>query len=420
MNIRYLSLTLLTIAGALGLRGQITTLADLQNCIGQYGASVYGYGSTCQLASGTYHIDGVTNPTLQIGRSNIVIEGTEITSPLDTTLQRTGNVVSLMSIAAGLTNVTIAYLAFDGNRFGVSGLSCLGPNAFYYDLNLSGAGLAIVEYVDFINAPATAVILDGAYSVISFSNIGVNGALSAGRSTGLFLYGTGSVAEYNNIQFAGTSGISVEGSSEIVYSNTLVQNRYETPDNDAGGQLYLDQGSSGAFVAANDLNDNYWITTGAPVNGCDTVVTEYRNVGIEGYGYNHGIYDNYSVNNQGPGMGFGGTYPTGSITISSTNPWNSSDITRYIGYNYNYGGYGNYRGAIWFPGSQDHFAYNSTNIAFNDPYVIESYDGWGIYLDHVVTATFTNNACMNTNSSGNITTPGSTGVTLPSNYTNCP
>lgn len=76
----------------------------------------------------------------------------------------------MMDVNNGVTSVTISNLTFDGNRYGFGvngkGLSCLGGNAPIYDLNLTYAGKTTtgtftVESIDFVNAPGTALFLDG-------------------------------------------------------------------------------------------------------------------------------------------------------------------------------------------------------------------------------------------------------------------
>ena len=105
-------------------------------CIGPYGS-----GNPCQLPPGIWL---VTSP-LVIGRSGITITGTATAGPGDTVLRREfitvdANTPKNSIMYAGndlsnnpVTNVTISYLTFDGNRYAWgtagAGVSCLNSQA---------------------------------------------------------------------------------------------------------------------------------------------------------------------------------------------------------------------------------------------------------------------------------------------------
>lgn len=370
---------------------------------------------TCVLQPGTYAIDGSANfPAAKIGASGVTVQGVQNGGSYPT-LQRTGNVASLMTIGSGV-NATIEYLNFDGNRYGVTGLSCLGANAPYTDLNLSGAGTVTVQYVNFKNAPGSAAAIDGNYanghnSVIQYSTFAEGGPSQASRSTGLFLYGTLSYAENNYIYYSGTAGIAVWGYGNWIYGNGLALNRYEEPDNAPGGQLFINNSSNYAYAGGNIIQGDSWQTNGTPVNGCSTVALSPPD-GIEVWGNNaeffdNGIYSHHGTMRSIPG-GFGMLIaPSNSVAgvyISDTDPWNPNDTIKDIFYN---------SGGGIFVGP-----YASSYLTFQQVH-IDGNGGWGVSLDNVNTATFSAGVCMYNNSSGNIQAVNSTNITYPTNYGSC-
>ena len=156
-------LLLACLVGVVSASGQTPLPQSFQICI-----TTGAPGTTCVLQPGTYAIDGSSAfPAANITAPNIYVQGVQNGGSYPT-LQRTGNVASLMTIASGVS-ATIQYLNFDGNRYGVPGFQCLPANASYYDLNLSGAGTVTVQYVNFMNAPGAAAYVDGAGSVIQYS-----------------------------------------------------------------------------------------------------------------------------------------------------------------------------------------------------------------------------------------------------------
>jgi hypothetical protein len=96
-------------------------------------------------------------------------------------------------------------------------------------------GAFTVQWMDFINAPATALLLAGPGSSVSLSNFGQGGSgigpsgspgsetatESATRSTAVYLNGSNNGAEFNNISYAGTAGITLNGSGQNAYGNRL-------------------------------------------------------------------------------------------------------------------------------------------------------------------------------------------------------
>jgi len=466
---------------------------DFQDCINQSGTPTNPL--TCELLPGIYTLNGAYSP-LTIGGSNLIITGGG--GPGDTTLRRGNSTLeSIMTVVATVTtvtNVTISNLTFDGNRYGFGtappsgastppNLSCLPGNSGYWDLDLSlpatgpgsgPTGAFTLEWLDFINAPATALLLGGAGSTVSVSNVGqgtvapggagygpggVYGAETAAqtatRSAGISITdGTG--AWYNNISYAGTAGLALGGLSgapQYAYGNKLTQNRYELSDwtlpgmgtcpastvggcLNQGGQLLT--GGTNVSVAANVIIGNLWPTPANPALGLGPPYTTPAtncpwgngtavNAGIEAYGSQLQFYNNEINTNTGSGMSLAGGNPTSDVTLSSANPWDSTEPPRAIE--------GNSHGGIVFVGPNS----NPSNFPPNcsppncwtagvgvtlDDVVVLNNNGYGVSLDGVSNDTshanpinyagylgFINNACL----IGPLQTP-----TSPSSWTTLP
>ena len=414
----------------------LPSLATFQDCIGANGAAL-GYGMTCELQAGTYNVgpgyqEGSTTTVpftdsygrpqhqLVIGRSgtpaqNLVITGTPIGGLAADTVLRRGDPTfytaawdsAIMTAAAAtgcafcppsvsslpITNVTIEYLTFDGNRYdsyGTSGrpLQCWLTQEEYFDLYLGPGiltnveGIFTVQWDDFINSPDTAIMLGGTgstsppiASTISFcsfgqggSGIGPSGAetptdghpeYTATRFTAVYMLGSYTGAYYNAISYAGTAGVTLDqdnlyhqpGTNQVVYGNLLDKNRYELSDGSGGGQLALYQTTVNATVAANVINGENWpdnsvvCATKRSNGGCVYTFSTGCSVvdpappgfagpqtfgGIEASGTGHRFYNNEITNHTGGGMAIGMVFPTGQIMVSGRNPWDASDSQRYI------------------------------------------------------------------------------------------
>jgi hypothetical protein len=347
-------------------------LAEFRACIGRNGS-----GTVCQLAPGTHivppppPVDGEDQDYLIIERSGLTVTGTMVSGPADTTLRRGNWVVTaggtlpraerLMTARSGVTNVTVNYFLFDGNRYGAYevtngyhyGLACMPGNSYHWDLDLNSGGAFTVQWVDFINAPGDALSLGGSGSSVSLSNFGQGGwgigpgggaprtetpRETATRSTAIRLEGNDNGAWYNHISFAGTAGITLGGLRQYAYGNLLQGNRYEVSDGSGGGQIFVSPASDGASVVGNVMDGLLWppvaipVTTPALETQCAwlTPGQQQYNVGVEGYGFRHGFYNNAILNQTGSGMQFAASDPTGQITISSANPWDATDPPRFI------------------------------------------------------------------------------------------
>lgn len=403
-----------------------TDLTDFIACIGSSGTA-----QTCMLSPARYPVP-VPAPGetvgLKIGRSNIIITGGG--GPGDTILYRGDpSLAYIMRPSTAVTNVTISNLTFDGNRYGfgtgpTGGISCLGPgppNPGYWDLDTSGGGALTVEWSDFNNAPDTAVLLGGAGSTVSLSNfgnggagIGANGsynsmepaAESATRATAVYVTdGTG--AWYNNISYAGTAGITLNGDRQVAYGNWLFNNRYELSDGHGGGQLTLNGPSptspvqsSNSVVAGNVTNGNLWpqVPTPSTVNGC-AMPTGQTNNGLEVYGFGHVLYNNEAYNHTGAGMIFTGgcqgsntnplvppyPCPVGQITISGVNYLDTSDSPKFVE--------GNKGGGIVFRSGPNTFMgpYGSATGVTLDNLLVYNNAFYGVALEGVTNDTAHNN-----------------------------
>ncbi len=416
---------------------QALTLSQFLNCI-----SASGSGGTCQLAAGTYVVDGQTLPTITINRSGITVQGTVVSGVDDTTIQRgfttdqscfnsgqcystmaTGVYAptSLITLGSGVSNVTIQDFTVDGNRYYDNGtvINCENGDQWFHDVWVPPSNSSVnVTNVNFINAPQDAVLLEGQNSAVTSSSFGMgtgpNGYKTSTRSTAIFVTQSNNGAWYNTIYYSGSAGITLFGSTQYAYGNTLVENRFEQG---SGGQVFTNPSSSYASITANVVNGNYFSVAGGSLqNGCVVPGTQmvYPS-GIESYGSYQRFFDNEVANNTGTGIQLGGSSPMTDIEVSSSNPWNSSDILRYIENN-------GYRG-IWFLGPSEGWPYSTSGVLLDDVAVRNNSD-WGLYLDGVSGQSgyegFTADSCISGNTAGSISEPGSSLQNpYPQNYDTC-
>lgn len=392
--------------GAMPVAAQISTLSGFQDCIGANGASL-GYSTTCELsAAGSPYL--VTTPLI-IGRSGIVVTGSSLSS---TVLRRNSSslAVILKASSAAITNVTVSHLTLDGNRYGV-GLSCLTTQLNIFDMDLALGGIFTVQWVDFVNAPDTALRLGGTSvgssgSSVSFSNFGQSGTSSATRFTAMYL-SQNAGAYYNAVAFAGTAGITLDGNSQVVYGNLLSRNRYELSDGHGGGQITLWHNADDARIGGNVINGDYWPPSASfsVASGCSTPTSLEYNNGIEASGHGNAFYNNEVEQHTGAGMSLNLDSPntTGDVTISSANPWYSSDTPRYVEANQGgivvlgpprTDGLGNYFPVV-------------TGVTLDDVLVRNNGQS-GVYLYNTQNSSgfygFANGSCMSGNTSGDVYT----------------
>ena len=395
---------------------------DFVTCVG-----ASGVGSTCQLDSGIYTISS----SIEIGRGGITITGTT-NDEGDVILQATSTLVSadapIMYSDSGLA-VTIEWLTFDGNR---NGTTTCGTDytATVADLDLRQAGVATVQYVDFISAAHSSLYLatstSGQASTVSFSNFGQGfneqgisrtAQQTASRAWAVIFYtGENTGAWYNNIAYAGSQAIDAyEGSYEYIIGNYINSNTYEQPQGIPGGQVWLPT-SSYVSVADNVINGNYWVTSNAqqsdptqpyytlcaPGTSSDFAYT--YPYGIEGSATGSQYLNNSIIQNLGFGMLLRPYYSTDimdSVTISGYDPFCPSDCTYSPQYIQDNGGcyvYGSQAPCFTYPAwpySMEIAGINVNSTAAGGPGSgsvtnltldhVRSIDnnGFGISLDHV-------------------------------------
>lgn len=303
-------------------------LADFGKCIGASGTA-----STCQLdPNPSPPFVWVVDTTLTIARSNLLIEGT-VGDPSDVILQRspTLGAMPIMNINANLI-ATVTYLTFDGNRQNVN--LCSPSNSAIGDLDLWDAGIATVQYVDFIDAPWKALQLGGSLgntsraSTVSYSNFGQGFSAhgitrtaqqSASRWEGVILQGPYAGVWSNNIAYTGLEAVQIySGTDRYVVDNVVNVGKYEQPDGVSGGVIYIAGNNVFyASIANNVLNGNYWSTSNAqdtnPSGANYTLCLPHPGLwtfGIETSGNGHRYYNNSIIQNLGYGI--------------ILRPWNSS------------------------------------------------------------------------------------------------
>lgn len=147
-------------------------LQGFTQCIGPA-----GQGAVCQLDAGTYPLSA----QLQIGRSNLTIKGTVVTSARDTVLQRAPGFQGSLLIDVGppqtnppLANITIRDLTFDGNR------SQNGLTNYFAELIINSTKSVLVTNCNFINSPRFGFVVlgRGAAGVVINNSYFGNGVIS--------------------------------------------------------------------------------------------------------------------------------------------------------------------------------------------------------------------------------------------------
>jgi hypothetical protein len=171
-------------------------------------------------------------------------------------------------------------------------------------------------------------------------------------------------------------------------------------------------GSLNATIAANVIDGNYWETNPgtALATGCQApqISGTQQPYGVEAYGFGHGFYNNEIEQHTGTGMVFGGGAPAGQITVSSTNPWTSQDVPRFIESNLGNG--------LWFLGTHFFDFPFPVQGAKLDGVLIRKNGAYGVLLDSVsdsgLYTGFANGSCMSGNAWGNVYAPNN-GLTDP-------
>jgi hypothetical protein len=275
-------------------------LQDFAQCIGPQ-----GQGHLCQLDARTYQI----STQLQIGRSNITIKGTILTSASDTVLQRApgfqGELLQDIASTNGapvLHSVTIRDLTVDGNR---------DQNTYAYtsyrpEVNFFSTASVLVTNCDFINSPfislafygggTSGVVINNSY----FANPVVFGVWSDTTAfAGNFTYLNCATAHFinnfvvANSQFkdANEGAILAEGTNFQILGNTFTNNHsYPVSFNDDGGQIDLTECMDNAAIVGNSFQNASAASTGHFVTG------------VELHGTNLTLVNNTITNNSADGI----------------------------------------------------------------------------------------------------------------------
>lgn len=432
-----------------------SNLSGFRTCI-----SNSGTGRTCQLDSGIWDVDA----TLVIERNGILLQGTSGDAS-DVILRRSSTLGAndIMYLNSGLTT-TIQYLTFDGNRQTIS--LCASTDPGVADLNLWDAGIATVQYVNFIDAPWRTLALrttsSSGASTVSYSNFGQGfyahgysrtAQQTAGRWLAIIIGGDSTGVWSNNIAYSGMSAVQLyQGTGQYVVNNIIQNAMYEHPDGVSGGQVYIagPGASTYASIANNYINGNYWDTTNKNTSNTDILCTPTGGLftfGIEASGTGHRYYNNAVLQNMGWGI-FLRPWDTtvgetlNSNTISGYDPFCTGGCTYVPHYVENNGGcwtrYGCYNGGFW-PASyamaginaDDHVAGPGSGTGYISNLTLDHVRSrnnarYGVALYNVTGSPgFTdsingsNYACITGNGSTNLVTSGSaSGYT---SYTNlCP
>ncbi|MFZ0395203.1 MAG: right-handed parallel beta-helix repeat-containing protein [Terracidiphilus sp.] len=280
---------------------QSALAASFPEFVACVGAS--GKGAVCQLNAGTYAV----RATIEVGRSNIVITGTETVSPLDTVLRRAAGfegplLTDVEKAGTTLNSITIENLTFDGNRaqnkspysdyapdvsiFSVENLAfinCEFNNSPNIGLGLYGAGTAGVT-VDrcAFNDP----VIYGLWSDATGNNSNITYEQCA---TKRFVKNV-TVAN-STFQNSGEPAILGDMINLQIVNNVFTNNHsYSIPFDDDGGQIDLTVCTRNAVIWRNTFQSGAASPNGHVADG------------IELHGTNISLIDNIVKNNSGGGI----------------------------------------------------------------------------------------------------------------------
>jgi len=296
-------LLLLSIASLLSIpSAHALSFNDFVNCV-----SAQGKGQVCQLDAGTY----LVSQSIQIGRSNMTIEGTLHNSSRATTLMRApgfeGDLLSDFGpLPTPLKLITIRDLTFDGDR--------ARNSAGYYFYNPEVAIFSIEQLQvlnsSFINSPLIGLALFGAGTadvVINqcyFGNPVIYGLWSdALGDTSNFTYQDCSTNKFVHSVTVANSKFENAGEPAILgnfINLQLIQNVFTNnhsnsiPFDDDGGQIDLTVCSQNALILKNTFQDGSVSSNGHVASG------------IELHGTDIQIIDNTVKYNSGDGIGMDG------------------------------------------------------------------------------------------------------------------
>ncbi len=344
-------------------RAQVPVPSSFITCISSAGSG------NCELAPNIYTVPS----ELVVGRSNFTIRGTGATRSSTSLRRSVANLYPIIRVPAGYS-ATIENLEFDGYRAIFYG-DCPPDNLNVIDLKVDGS--ANILNVNFKSAPGASLELHNGQVVGS--------SFTWSRSTGAFVYNAASVFS-SDFSLCGTAAMNIQppddpeyqGAGSRINGNLLWMNRYEMPDAQGGGQLYLEQGSKNAIVDENTIDGNNWATGNDPINGCAPPPTRQTVGGVEAYGAGHSFYNNSVSRNTSVGLGFTGV---SNITVSGPNPYCPGCSLKYVALNESHG--------IWFHALLG----QNTGVTLNRVRSVDNI-GDGVNLDGVTGTGFINNACL--------------------------
>jgi hypothetical protein len=362
----------------------VASLADFTKCIGPQ-----GMGAVCQLDTGTYPL----STQLQIGRSNITIKGTILTSPSDTILQRApGWHYSLLidvgppSTATPVANITVRDMTFDGNRSQNTDVW----SSYFAELMINTTKSLLVTNCDFINSPAISFVVEGrgASGVVVnnsyFANAVIYGFWAGATGSNMLEAPNGFelcptlvipddiVVANSSFENGGESVITLDATNVQITNNIFRNNKSDTvPFNDSGGQIDLSVCTANGAVVGNTFENAPLGSNGQPGGG------------IELHGTDLTIVNNLIINNAGPGVATAGVQ---RVFLAN---WNQATTTS----RNNGGGVALYHPSGW--RADDSITIDTSNITDNGGY------GVWIYTDDIpiTNVTLTNN-CLAGNTYG--------------------
>lgn len=288
-------------------------LTNFRNCV-----SSSGTGSTCTLdpnwSGGGIIPWDVTTP-IAVQRA-VTVQG-NLSYPGQVILERAAAVANMMYIAPSGSGATIKNLEFDGNKAAYAGGS-------FTDLDVqSGTWNIVIRDCTFRNAPDFAVNVNY-YTYIHYSNF------YDARLVGILTYNPYSnntdIGVYNST-FAGvgTNAIYLSSGSRnsILYDNFFYENHKTCAWGSPGGQILLDETTSGITVQNNDVDGN--------LAYCGPSYPS-SSAGLEGYGSSHLITGNTFSNHRWFGMYFTGASGIEiSYNIVEYNQSNGVNLTGTVG-----------------------------------------------------------------------------------------
>lgn len=290
--------------------GQALNLTEFIDCVG---SNAGGYGATCTLAAGVYHL----TTAIPIFRSNITIQG-DPSQYLGTQLVRGSTGLSrMLYFNRSVSGITFYNLAFNGNKalFGGS-----YPDTFrdldLFGQPLSGGSTTTISNCEFDDSPS--------YAIFAQYHLHINSCTFKNAVyTSLWTWSSNNSVTDIYVQNAtflddGGGGIVLDGgaSTSVISNNTLYGNHWTCPAFSSGGQIDVPQHSSNVLIYGNVVDANHW--DGTPATACANG-TGYAE-GLEIYGVNHNITYNQVRNHLVSGMYFD---TAGMITIDSNTIWNN-------------------------------------------------------------------------------------------------